>query len=290
MITVLGATGNTGHRTARALLAAGEEVRAVGRDAERLARAVPGAAPFVGDVGDRRFLGRAFAGVDAAYVLLPFDASTPGYLEQQRAVGTAIAGALTDAAVPYVVALSSLGAELESDTGFLGSLRDQERRLRGVPSRVLFLRPGVFFESFAVAVDALRAGGVHTDSLDPDLPLPMVASADVAAVAAQALLDRAEVGVREVLGPRDRTVREVVAALGPRVGVPDPAYVRVPDDALRDVLVEVGLPADVADLTVRMNAALNATAVRSRAGRSTATNTPTEFEDWAEALVVAPIG
>ncbi|WP_432562486.1 NmrA family NAD(P)-binding protein [Kineococcus sp. SYSU DK003] len=284
MITVLGASGNTGRAVVRTLLAAGEEVRAVGRRADRLAQLAPGAVPFAGDAADRGFLADAFTGADAAYVLSPFDAFAAGYRQQQRAVGEAIAGALADARVRHVVALSSLGAEQDADTGFLSSLHDQELRLRALDADVLFLRPGLFFESFAVSLDAMRAEGVHADSIDPDVALPVVATADVAAVAAQALLARAGSGVREVLGPRDRTVPEVVAALGPRIGVPSLRYVRVPDEAMRAALVQAGLPADVADLQVRMNAALNAGVVRSTQGRSAATSSPTEFEEWADAL------
>jgi uncharacterized protein YbjT (DUF2867 family) len=287
MITVLGATGNTGRRTAEGLLAAGERVRAVGRDAGRLARAVPDAEPWVGDAGDREFLTRAFTGADAAYVLVPFDPFVPGYVEQQAAVGGAIADALVAADVPYVVALSSLGAEVDADTGFLRSLHDQERRLRDRPG-VLFLRPGLFFESFAAVLDVVREQGVHADTIDPAVALPMVATADVADVAVRALLTRERTGVQEVLGPRDRTVPDVVAALGARLGLPDLRYVRVPDDQARGALVEAGLPADVADLQVRMNAAFNAGTVRS-AGRTVQAWTPTEFEEWADALV-APIG
>ncbi len=50
MITVLGASGNTGGRVVERLRAEGERVRAVGRDAGRLAGAVAqGAEPCVGD-------------------------------------------------------------------------------------------------------------------------------------------------------------------------------------------------------------------------------------------------
>lgn len=286
MITVLGATGNTGRRIVTGLLAAGEEVRAVGRDRDRLVRSAVGAEPWVGELTDHEFLHRAGDGADAVYVLLPFDPFVPGYDEQQRAVGESVAAAFAE--VPYTVVLSSLGAELDSDTGFLASLRDQERRSTG--SSVLFLRPGLFFESFVSAVPAMRAEGVHVDSIDPDLPLPMVAAADVAEVAVAALLSRTQTGVREVLGPRDRTVRDVVAALGPRIGVPDLSYVQVSGADLAEGMLRAGLPADVADLTVRMNVAFNSGAVRSVAGRSAANSSPTEFEQWANALPVRPIG
>ena len=283
MITVLGATGNTGRRVARTLLDAGEQVRAVGRDAARLRAAVPGAEHVVADATDAAALGAALAGADAVYVLSPFDATAPGYLEQQRRLGEAVTAALRAARVPRVVALSSLGADVEQDTGFLLSLRAQERRLATLDADVLLLRPGMFFEAFLPAVPAMREHGVHADSIDPDVALPMVATADVADVAAAELLGPARAGVREVLGPRDLTVAQAVAALGPALGVPGLRYVRLPEEQVRAGLAAAGLPADVVDLQLRMHAAFSAGTVRSRAGRSPATSSPTGIEAWARA-------
>jgi hypothetical protein len=56
---------------------------------------------------------------------------------------------------------------------------------------------------------------------------------------------------------------------------------------MRAVLVEVGLPPDLADENLAMNAAFNAGTVRSLAGRGPATSTPTTLEDWARTL--APV-
>ncbi|WP_432522654.1 NAD(P)H-binding protein [Kineococcus sp. SYSU DK006] len=283
MITVLGATGNTGRRVARTLLDAGEAVRAVGRDAARLRTAVPGAEHVVADATDAAALAAAFAGADAAYVLSPFEATAPGYLEQQRRLGEAVAAALRAARVPRVVALSSLGVDVEQDTGFLLSLRAQEQRLAALDADVLLLRPGMFFEAFLPAVPAMRERGVHEDSIDPDVALPMVATADVADAAAAELLGPARAGVREVLGPRDLTVAQAVAALGPALGVPGLRYVRLPQEQVRAGLTAAGLPADVVDLQLRMHAAFSAGTVRSRAGRGPATSSPTTIEEWARA-------
>jgi uncharacterized protein YbjT (DUF2867 family) len=288
MITVLGASGNTGGRVVRRLREAGETVRAVGRDAARLADAVAhGAEPHAADITDRATLTAALGGADAAYVLMPLDVTRPGYRAQQEQVGTAIATALADAGVPRVVALSSLGAEQERGTGFLETLHEQEQRLAALDTQVLFLRPGLFFESFLPSLDAVLATGVHHDTVDPELALPMVATADVGDAAAAALRDPDAAGVRELLGPEDLTVPDAVARLGAVLGRPGLRYERPPEEVMRAVLVEVGLPPDLADENLAMNAAFNAGTVRSLAGRGPATSTPTTLEDWARTL--APV-
>jgi len=63
MIAVTGATGRTGRRVTETLLAKGEKVRAVGRDAKKLAPlAELGAEPFVGNAEDVSSVTKAFAG------------------------------------------------------------------------------------------------------------------------------------------------------------------------------------------------------------------------------------
>lgn len=288
MITVLGASGNTGGRVVRRLREAGETVRAVGRDTARLADAAAhGAEPHAADITDRAALTAALRGADAAYVLMPLDVTRAGYRAQQEQVGTAIAAALADAGVPRVVALSSLGAERERGTGFLETLHEQEQRLAALDARVLFLRPGLFFESFLPSLDAMLATGVHHDTIDPEIALPMVATADVGDAAAAALRDPDAAGVHELLGPEDLTVPDAVARLGAALGRPGLRYERLPEEVMRAVLVEVGLPADLADENLAMNAAFNAGTVRSLAGRGPATSTPTTLEDWARTL--APV-
>ena len=95
MITVMGATGQTGGATALRLLEAGEHVRALGRSADRLAELRDaGAEPFPVDASDASALTEAFRGADAAYVLLPFAPEVPdGYAHMAR-LGEAIVTAV----------------------------------------------------------------------------------------------------------------------------------------------------------------------------------------------------
>ena len=92
---------------------------------------------------------------------------------------------------------------------------------------MLALRAGLFFETFVPALDLMIDQGINADTVAPDVPIPMVATRDLADAAATALRARDWTGfvVREVLGQRDLTFREVTAILGERLGRPGLPYV-----------------------------------------------------------------
>ena len=92
MITVMGATGNTGRKITELLLEAGEEVRALGRSREKLAELEAlGAETVAGDVRDADYLASAFQGADAVYTLTAFDPTLSDYHADQDRRGEAIA-------------------------------------------------------------------------------------------------------------------------------------------------------------------------------------------------------
>jgi len=281
MITVLGASGRTGGEVARRLVAAGERVRAVGRSAERLA-GVAGAEPYAGDAGDAGFLTGAMTGADAAYVMFPYDPTATGYADEQRRLGDAVVLAAREAGVRHVVALSSIGADVAAGTGFVAALHEQEERLAALDA-VLVLRAGAFYENFGDALEMVRAAGVIADAVDPDVAVPMVATRDVAAEAADALLARDWTGtvVRELHGPRDLSYAEATAILGARIGLPDLPYARLPDAELVGVLHQAGFSAEAAALHVELGRAISDGTVVARGPR---TSGPTPFEAVADEL------
>jgi len=80
MITVMGATGNTGRKITELLLDAGEEVRALGRSPDKLAELEAlGAETVAGDVRDAGYLASTLAGADAVYTLTALDPTLPDY-------------------------------------------------------------------------------------------------------------------------------------------------------------------------------------------------------------------
>ena len=289
MITVMGATGTIGRQITRQLLAAGEQVRALGRNPERLAEAAAaGAETMAGDAGDAAFLTEAFHGAAAVHTFLPYDPTVPGYLAEQDRLGESIVAAVGGSGVRHVVAISSVGADVPAGTGFITSLHAQEQRLRRLHhAHVLVLRPGFFFENFAAVADVAARYGVYADAVAPDVPLPMIATRDIADVAARALTTRDWSGftVRELLGPRDLTHAEATGILGAAMGHPDLAYVRLPDPEMIETLVGAGFTEEAAVLHVELGGALSDGTIASREGRTASNTTPTRLDAIAGALV-----
>ena len=291
MITVMGASGNTGGKIATALLAQGVDVRALGRvENKLLGLSDAGAEVRLGDVADANFLTQAFDGVDGIYTLLPTDQRSSDYRDRQDQEGGAIAEAITRSGVSHVVALSCVGADQAERMGMIDGLHAQEERLKHIEGiNLLLLRPVSFFENFYSSLRLIKDQGKAADSVAPDLPIPMVATRDVAAVAADALTARDWRGIlyRELLGPRDLTHRETATILGQRIGKPDLPYVQIADQEMAGALVEAGLSPSFAGLYVEMTRAFNEGRVKPRNGRTAANTTPTRFEDFAADLAVA---
>ncbi len=229
MYAVVGASGNTGGATARALLASGATVRAVVRDAARAdALKAKGAEVAVADLGDAASLARAFEGARAAYVLNPPAYADRDLFARARTLVGNIAEAVRRSGLPRLVVLSSMGAHLEAGSGNIGTNRLFERELGGLACETVFLRPAYFMENWAwVAPVAAQAGVLPSFLLPTDRPIPMVAAADIGSLAARALRDASLSGVIQLEGPRpcsaDDAARAFAAALGrPVAAVPVP--------------------------------------------------------------------
>ena len=204
MYAITGITGKVGGAVARTLLAAGQPVRAVVRDAARARTwAERGCEVVTAGMDDATSLAAAFEGTQGVFILPPSDFDpSPGFPEA-RVVIDAVRAALESAAPEKVVCLSTIGAQA-TETNLLTQRTLMEQALSTLPMPVTFLRPGWFMENAAWDVAPARDTGTIPSFLQPlDKPVPMVATADVGRVAAQLLLERWR-GVRvvELEGPR----------------------------------------------------------------------------------------
>ena len=190
MYVVTGATGHTGSAIAKKLLAQGKKVRVVGRSAQRLSALVSdGAEPFPADITDKQALARAFSGAEAGYLMIPPDLANPDYAAYQDRVIEAFASALEKEGPAHVLVLSSFGADKPDKTGPIAGTHRMEERLKRISGlNALFLRAGYFMENTLPQARVIQQMGATAGPLQPELKIPMIATRDIGAFAANALL------------------------------------------------------------------------------------------------------
>ncbi len=283
MYVILGAGGNTGRIVAANLLAGGQKVRVVGRNAAHLQPLMAkGAETFIADATNAGALTKAFQQADSAYVMIPPNPTSNDPLGYSSQVSDAIAAAVQKAGVKNVVALSSLGADKPSGTGPVVGLFNLEQKLNQINgANVLHLRAGYFMENTLPQVNAIRQMGAIATPLRADLKLSMIATRDIGAAAAQALLHPSSgKQTRELLGQRDLNYNEVAAIIGKAIGKPDLKYMQAPNDQAQAILVQMGMSEQFARLLLEMIGTLNSGHMRALEPRTAQNTTPTSFETF----------
>ena len=284
MIVIVGATGHTGRPAAEALLAGGEKVRVIGRDAKKLEQFTQkGAEAFVGNVEEVASMTKAFEGATAVYLVLPEDISNQDLRAHQERVSDSYAAAVANARVPYVVSLSSIGAQHAEKTGPIVGLHNQELKLNRIEGlNVLHLRAAYFMENLLMSIPPLRSMGTLPGGLTSDAAMPWIATKDIGAYAATRLAARDFVGssTQELHGQRDISMKEAASVVGKSIGKPNLGYMQVPFMLLEPALVQMGLPKNTAALLIEMWKGANAGLVVPQEQRSAKNTTPTTIESF----------
>jgi uncharacterized protein YbjT (DUF2867 family) len=286
MYTILGATGNIGSVITRALLEKGEKVRVVGRNAGRLQPFVKrGAEAFVGDMVDAEAITRALTGARAAFLMIPPRMTSPDYRADQEKTSDAFSVATKNSGLQYAVNLSSYGAQAPAGTGPITGLHNSEKKLNAIDRlNVLHLRAGYFFENHLAGIQMIQTMGIFGGALRGDLKIPMIATCDIGAYAAERLLKLDFNGKRtqELLGERDLTLHAVVVLIAQRLSKPDLRYVQFPYDQVEKVLEQMGAPAKTVASFIEMFQGINNGIVTATETRSPANTTPGSIEAFVK--------
>jgi uncharacterized protein YbjT (DUF2867 family) len=281
MIAIMGAAGNVGGNVADQLLREDHDVRVLEHRRKLDGLAGRGAAVVTGDAVNPGDLRSLFDGADTALVLLPENLADREFAANRSRMSAAIADALAGARVGHVVVLSTVGAGLADAPGPPAGLRELEQRLsRLAGTNVLVLRSGFYMENLLAALPLIQSQNVNGSAIDGDLPIPMIATRDVAGEAAARLLRRDFTGhqVKLLLGPEDVTMRAATRAIGERLGLPDLPYVQFPPAGVRAALAGAGMSEEAASLMVDMQLAMNRGWPFASVRRTAEEATPTTLE------------
>jgi uncharacterized protein YbjT (DUF2867 family) len=283
LIVVTAPTGNIGHQVVQDLLDAGAPVRVVARDPARLAPGVAERVEIVpGSHADPAVVAEAFAGAAAVFWLVPANPRAESVDSAYSGFARPAIEAFPALGVGRVVGVSALGrgTPLAGQAGHVTATLAMDDLIAGtgVPYRALTMPS--FMDNTLRQLGPITAQGVFYGPLQPDLPVPVVATRDIAAVAARLLRDDTWTGFDEVpvLGPQDLTQNEMASILTDVLGRPV-GYQQIPVEVYKANMMSAGVSEPMAQGLLEMAQAKN-NGLDHGVTRNPKSHTPTTFRQW----------
>ena len=286
MYVITGATGNTGKIIASKLLEAGKKVRIISRNAEKAKELTnKGAELFIGDTSNVELLKKAFNGATAVYAMIPIDWQTVNYTEHQLKHANAIAEAVRECKVKYIVSLSSQGAHLDSGSGVVLGLHKMENIFNKIEGlHTLHLRPTYFMENSLGMIGLIKQAGIMGSPVKADLSFPIIATKDIGNYATKRLLalDFKGHNIQNLLGAGDVSYPQIAKVYGAAIGKNDLKYVEFSFADFKSAFVQqMGASENVADNFNEFIKAMNEGKIMAQAKRDAESTTPTTIEEFA---------
>lgn len=288
-IVITTPTGNIGRALTQSLLDAGQTPILIARDPAKVAEFVERGAKVVqGSHSDADLLTAATRGAEALFVLTPPDFTTTDVRASYRPYAEAAKVAIEANQIPYVVHLSSVGADLESGNGPVAGLHANEQILNTVDTNLVHLRPAYFMENTLGQVGGILAANSLFTTFPPNTRLPMIATRDIAAAAARLLIERDWTGRRtvELQGASEVSYEEVAAVLS-EVLQRKITHVTVPEEAQLEALISMGFSRVAAEGIGELNESISKGLVKFHQARSEANTTATAYPLFAQTVFKA---
>jgi len=242
-------TGSLGHISKPvviALVKAGHDVTVITSNPDR-AKDIEalGAKAQAGSVEDTAFLQKAFAGAEVIYTMVPPNYAAKDVKAFIGQVGKNYAEAIKAVkTVKYIVNLSSIGAHLPGGVGPVSGLHRAEQALNVIPGvQIRHLRPAYFYYNLLGMIPMIK----HMDVLGSNFAVsgkkfPIVAPPDIAAVAAEELLQLNFTGISaRYIASDEISTTDLASVLGKAVGKPNLQWVPFTDEQALGGMLQGGL-------------------------------------------------
>ncbi|VXC05259.1 conserved hypothetical protein [Flavobacterium sp. 9AF] len=288
-IVILGATGTIGSKISENLLNEGHQVTLIARNTEKLKKYHSlGAEVISSDITNVEILTDAFKNADSAFLILPDNVKAENTRDYQRQVTGKLIEAIEKSGIKYIVNMSSLGSHMHEGNGMMAGTAEQEVRLNQLTDvNVMHIRSAYFMENFLRTIPLVKGKGINGTAADGDHSIPMVATRDVAKIAAEHLvnLDFKGKSIHAVMGPRDYTMREFTTIIGKAIGNPALPYVQVPIEQAKQIFLGNGFTEDFVDNLLGMAVGIK-NGIFNYQKRDDSTTTPTTAEQFAKEVYV----
>jgi uncharacterized protein YbjT (DUF2867 family) len=288
MIVVTTPTGGIGSQVLNHLVEAGEAVRVIARDPERLPAALRDRVEVVaGSHGDAAVVDRAFAGADALFWLPPPNPKMAHVDDVYAGFARPACAAVTAHGVRHVVTISALGrgTRWEKTSGFIAATLQVDDMFAATGANMRALTMPGFMDNLLWQATPIREKGMFFLSWSPDHKMPSCATRDIAAAAAQLLRNRDWTGVghRAVLGPEDISPNDMARIMSEVLGKPV-RFQQIPFAADRAHMKQLGASDAFADAYIAMMIAKEE-GMDNAEPRTAEATTPTSFRMWCEEVL-----
>lgn len=286
MIVVTTPTGAIGRQLLNNLLRSGQPIRVIVRDSSSLRPEIRARIEVVeGSHGDAAVVGRAFAGAEAVFWLVPPDPRAVSVEAAYVDFSRPACAAIQSQGVKRVVGVSAVGRGVMENAGPSSAswAMDDLIASTGVGYRALTM-PSMM-DNLLWQVEPIKTMGMFFSPIDGDLKAPTCAKRDIAAVAAKLLLDPSWAGRDHVavLGPEDLSFNDMAATMSDVLGKPM-RFQQIPMEAFRSQLLKGGSSEPMAQAMVDMLGAKNQ-GLDNHELRTPQSTTPTSFRQWCEEVL-----
>ena len=240
-ILVIGGTGTIGTALLQELSRRQVPVRALVRSRAQAAAVQSSVVlPVVGNLQTPTSLDAALDGIERVFLLSP---SAPDQVVLQGNVVEAIQR--TDRPI-HIVKVSALGAGPEAPVPLARWHAVTESQIRNTALPATFLRPHVFMQNLLGSAETIASDGLFFGAIG-DTPLPFIDARDVAAVAAEILIQgEHEERTYTLTGPQSLSYTQMIAIFSSVLGR-SIRYVDLPLEQYHEMLVGMGCPTWWAD-------------------------------------------
>ncbi len=285
MTVITTPTGAIGHQVLEHIVRSKEPIRVIVRDPSRLPSHIRERIDVVqGSHGEAAVVNKAFAGADAVFWLVPPDPRAKtvdaAYVDFTRPA----CAAFKAQGVKRVVGISALGrgTPAAAHAGLVTASLKMDDLIASAGVHYRAVTNPSFMDNLLRQVELIKSQGIFSLPIAGDLKQPSASTRDIAATAAQLLLDQSWTGVGSVpvLGPEDLSYNDMATIMSQVLGKPV-RFQEIPKDAFKAGLLQRGMSEAMAQATLDLWVAYGQ-GLDTAEPRTPQSTTPTSFRQWCE--------
>ncbi|HEX6225987.1 MAG TPA: NAD(P)H-binding protein [Chryseolinea sp.] len=286
MNIIMGASGQVGSAIVEKLNAKNVPVKAVIRNPEKASalQRFKDVSIEVADAFDLRALKKAFKNGTSVLLLTPDDPNSDDVVGDTKRMLDNYEKAIDGSQIEKIVGLSSMGAQLESNSGSLKMSYLLEHSFASLTVKKVFIRPAYYYSNWMQSLSTIEEEGVLSTFFPVDLKMPMVSPQDVAKFLADIMTDDKDDTIFELEGPEWYSASDIANVFGQVLGrnvVP----LQIPREEWWKSIKDFGFTDDVTKNFIEMTQTVVDGKAKADGVGTVVKKMETPFESWLKAAL-----